>query len=98
MLNRNALMLVAGAAIFALDASAAAAQVKPPVSTKRIPIAKEPPAQVAPTVRVDSVTVYRTDTLRLPGRVDTVRTTNTVTQTRVDTVQMPIVLQRVGGL
>jgi len=98
MLNRNALMLVAGAAIFALDASAASAQAKPPVSTRRIPIAKEPPAQAAPVVRVDSVTVYRTDTLRLPGRVDTVRTTNTVTQTRVDTVQMPIVLERVGGL
>ena len=42
------------------------------------------------TARVDTVTVYKTDTLRtttqLPGRVDTVRMTNTVT--RVDTVSL----------
>jgi hypothetical protein len=98
MLNRNALMLVAGAAIFALDASAASAQVKPPVSTRRIPITKEAPGEVvAPTVRVDTVMVYRTDTLRLPGGRDTVVTTNTVV--RVDTVSIPIpmVLQQIGG-
>jgi len=98
MLNRNALMLVAGAAIFALDASAASAQAKPPVSTKRIPITKEAPGEVVtPSVRIDTVMVYRTDTLRMPGRRDTVVTTQTVV--RVDTVSipMPMVLQQIGG-
>lgn len=101
MLNRNALMLVAGAAIFALDASAASAQdttrarTRRPTSTTRIPVSKEAPGEV--TVRVDSVTVYRTDTLRLPGRVDTVTKTNTIT--RVDSVMMPIPkLRQIGGL
>jgi len=98
MWNRNALMLVAGAAIFALDASAASAQAKPPVSTKRIPIGKEPPQQAPAVVRVDTQMVYRTDTLRLPGRTDTVRTTNTVTRYDTTRVEMPIVLEKVGGL
>jgi len=97
MLNRNALMLVAGAAIFALDGSAASAQAKPPVSTKRIPIAKEAPGEVVTTTRVDTVMVYKTDTLRLPGRRDTVVTTNTIT--RIDTVSIPMpqVLRQIGG-
>jgi hypothetical protein len=97
MLNRNALMLVAGAAIFALDASASSAQDTTrtrPRSTTRIPVTKEAPGEVVS--RVDSVMVYRTDTLRLPGRTDTVVTTNTIT--RVDTVSIPLppVLQ-IGG-
>jgi len=101
MLNRNALMLIAGAAIFALDASAASSQDTTrtrPRSTKRIPVVKESPGEVVTPVRVDSVTVYRTDTLRLPGRVDTVSMTNTVT--RVDTVSIPMpqILQQIGGL
>jgi hypothetical protein len=87
MLNRNALLIVAGAAFFALDASAAQAQdtttTRPARSTRRIPIAKESTGEVA-TPRVDTVTVYRTDTLSMPARVDTVTMTNTVT--RVDTV------------
>ena len=98
MLNRNALMLVAGAAFFALDASVGSAQAKPPVSTKRIPITKEAPGEVVtPTVRIDTVMVYKTDTLRLPGRRDTVVTTQTVV--RVDTVSIPVpmVLQQIGG-
>src|SRR5215831_5036016 len=65
MLNRSALMLVAGAAIFALDASAVSGQdttrTRRPVSSRRIPVAKEQPGEV--TVRVDTVTQYRTDTL-----------------------------------
>jgi hypothetical protein len=98
MLNRNALMLVAGAAIFALDASAASAQDTTrtrPRSTTRIPVTKEAPGEVV-APRVDSVMVYRTDTLRLPGRTDTVVTTNTIT--RVDTVSIPLppILQ-IGG-
>jgi len=109
MLNRNALLLVAGAAIFALDASAAAAQdttrTRRPTSSKRIPITKEAPGEVAPsrtgvamTPRVDTVTVYKTDTLRMQGRVDTLRVTNTVT--RVDTVTQPAipeVIRQIGG-
>jgi opacity protein-like surface antigen len=102
MLNRNALMLVAGAAIFALDASAASAQDTTrtrPTSSRRIPITKEAPGEVARpvTVRVDTQMVYKTDTLRLPGRVDTVVTTNTIT--RIDTVQaLPPVLAQIGGV
>jgi hypothetical protein len=69
-------------ALLVISASAAVAQR--PTSSRRIPISKEGPA--AP--RVDTVTVYRTDTLRVPGptvtRTDTVTVTNTVT--RVDTV------------
>src|SRR5512133_393180 len=72
MLNRYAVLLVAGAAIFTLDASAASAQDSTrtrPRSTKRIPITKEAPGEVVSrTARVDTVTVYKTDTLRLQGR------------------------------
>jgi len=97
MFNRNALLFVAGAAIFALDASVVSAQAKPK-SQKRIPITKEAPGEVAP--RVDTVTVYKTDTLRTMGRVDTVTRTNTVTNVRVDTVinNVPMVARHVGGL
>ena len=42
--------------------------------------------------RVDTVTVYKTDTLQLQGRVDTVTTTNTVTH--VDTVMQTITSHR----
>src|SRR5829696_3974121 len=105
MFHRKALMLVAGAAIFALDASAASAQdttsTRRPTSTKRIPIAKEAHGEVVtPTTvaRVDTVTVFKTDTLRLQGRVDTVTTTNTVTRT--DTVVNTVNLgpRMIGGM
>jgi len=94
MLNRNALLLVAGAAFIAFDASSASAQAR---STRRIPVSKEAPGEVAPP-RVDTVTVYRTDTLRMQGRVDTLRLTNTVT--RVDTVvqSVPMFTKHTGGL
>jgi len=91
-------MLVAGAAIFALDASAASAQDTTrtrPRSTTRIPVTKEAPGEVVS--RVDSVMVYRTDTLRLPGRTDTVMTTNTVTRVDTVTIPMPQVLRQIGG-
>jgi hypothetical protein len=95
MFNRNALLLVAGAAIFTLDASVASAQA---TSTRRIPITKEAPGEIAP--RVDTVTVYKTDTLRTMGRVDTVRVTQTNTVTRVDTVMqnVPMVAKHIGGV
>jgi len=94
MLNRNALLLVAGAAFIAFDASSASAQARP---SRRIPVSKEAPGEVAPP-RVDTVTVYRTDTLRMQGRVDTLRLTNTVT--RVDTVvqSVPIITRHIGGM
>jgi hypothetical protein len=99
MLNRNALVLVAGAAIFALGTSANAQDTttRRPTSSQRIRIGKEAGGEVTPTVRVDTVFSYRTDTLRLPGRTDTVVTTNTVV--RVDTVQipMPAFLREIGG-
>jgi len=100
MWNRNALVLVAGAAIFALDASSASAQDTTrarPTSSQRISIKKEAGGEVTPPViRVDTVFSYRTDTLRLPGRTDTVVRTNTVV--RVDTVSIPRPFPRVGGL
>jgi hypothetical protein len=96
-------MLVAGAAIFVLDASAVSGQdttrARRPTSTKRIPVTKEAASPGEVTVRVDTVTVttYRTDTLRLPGKTDTVVTTRTVT--RVDTVtqMIPIRVPQIGG-
>jgi hypothetical protein len=71
--------------MLAMGASLTTAQVRP-TSTQRIPISKEAPGVVAR----DTVTVYKTDTVRvtnqLPGRVDTVRTTNTVYRTDTVTV------------
>jgi hypothetical protein len=82
---RYSTKLTGAAVMLAFGATAALAQSKP-TSTKRIPITKESGGEVAPT-RVDTVTVYRTDTLRLNNTMtDTVRLTNTIT--RVDTVVM----------
>jgi len=99
MLNRNALLLVAGAAFFALDATAASAQDSTTTrarSQRRIPVSKESHGEVV-APRVDTVTVFRTDTLRMAPRVDTVTVTNTVT--RVDTVvqTVPVYNRPVGG-
>jgi hypothetical protein len=107
MIHRNALLLVAGAAIFALEASPVSAQdtttarTRKTTSTRRIPIAKEAHGEVTTTpavARVDTVTLYKTDTLRLQGRVDTVTTTNTVT--KIDTVVQTVNLtpRMIGGL
>lgn len=101
MMKRNALLLFAGAALFALDVTAASAQdtttTRRTRSQRRIPVSKEASGEVAtPVVRVDTVTVFKTDTLRMQGRIDTV--TNTVT--RVDTVvqNVPMVVRQIGGL
>jgi len=99
MLNRNALVFLTGAAIFALDASATYAQDSTrmrPRSSQRISIRKEAAGEIAP-VRIDTVYSYRTDTLRLPGKTDTVVTTKTNTVVRVDTVSIPQILQQIGG-
>lgn len=75
--------MLAASAFLLFGASSAFAQR--PTSSKRIPISKEAPP------KTDTVTVYRTDTLRVEGPTttvhDTVRVTNTVT--RVDTVTPP---------
>jgi hypothetical protein len=101
MMKRNALLLFAGAAFFALDVTAASAQdttaTRRTTSQRRIPVSKESSGEVVtPVVRVDTVTVYKTDTLRMQGRIDTV--TNTVT--RIDTVvqNVPMVVRQIGGL
>ena len=93
MLKGHAFVLAAGAALIALDASASLAQDTAharPRSTKRISVKKES-GEVAPMPRVDTVTIYRTDTLSLT-RVDTVTRTNTVvrTDTLVQTITRPI--------
>jgi hypothetical protein len=104
MFKRYALLLVAGAALI-LDAATVAAQTKKKktttrrrttTSSQRIPISKEQPA--APP-RVDTVTVYRTDTLRMEGRVDTLRLTGptvTVHDTVIQQVQMQP--RHIGGM
>jgi hypothetical protein len=94
MLKGHAFVLAAGAALIALDASASLAQDTTharPRSTKRISVKKES-GEVAPMPRVDTVTIYRTDTLQLQGRIDTVTMTNTVvrTDTLVQTITRPI--------
>lgn len=73
-------IMTGAAALLAFGAASAVAQST--TSTRRIPISKEAPGEVALS-RVDTVTVYRTDTLTVT-RVDTVATM----VTRVDTVQM----------
>jgi hypothetical protein len=93
MLKGHAFVLAAGAALIALDASASMAQDTTharPRSTKRISVKKES-GEVAPMPRVDTVTVFRTDTLSVT-RVDTVTQTNTVvrTDTLVQTITRPI--------
>jgi len=84
--------LAGATAMLALGASVAVAQTKP-TSAKRIPISKEAPGEVVQT-RVDTVTVYKTDTLRLNGRVDTLRLAGQ-TVYRVDTVQMAPIMRPV---
>ena len=102
MLNRKSLLLFAGAAMFALDATAASAQdtttTRRTRSERRIPVSKESSGEVAPTptVRVDTVTVYKTDTLRMQARVDTV--TNTVTRTDTVVQNVPMIVRQIGGL
>ena len=87
----TASMSVVGAAIvLALSAARAPAQSRPnPKSQKRIPITKEAAGDVA---RIDTLTVYRTDTMTV---TNTVYHTDTLVKTivRVDSVmlQPPVV-------
>jgi hypothetical protein len=81
--------VVGAAAFLALGATVARAQDTTkahPRSQRHIPVSKEAPGEVA---RVDTVTVYHTDTLTTTNTVthyDTIATTNTVTH--YDTVQL----------
>src|SRR5438128_1638264 len=73
-------------AIVAFGAATAQAQDTTrarPRSQQRIRISKEG-GEVVSTTRVDTVTVFKTDTIRLNGRIDTV----TSTMTRYDTVRV----------
>jgi hypothetical protein len=88
-------VLAGAAAMMALGATVAVAQTTP-TSTKRIPISKEAPGEVALPPRVDTVTVYRTDTLRLTTTVvDTVtgptvyRTDTVMTQPMMRPISLP---------
>jgi hypothetical protein len=80
--------LLGAAAMVSMGASLVAAQVRP-TSTTRIPISKDAPGEVA-RAKTDTITVYKTDTLRvttqLAGRVDTVRTNTNVYRTDTVTV------------
>jgi hypothetical protein len=98
LLGATTLLAVGASAALAQDTSKAR-----PRSSQRIPISKDAPTagtrtssgaiERVTTARVDTVTVYKTDTLRtttqLPGRVDTLRTTNTVTVHDTVTLQPP---------
>jgi len=85
--------LTGAAALLALGAASAVAQGTPK-STRRIPISKEAPGEVSMS-RVDTVTVYRTDTLRVTNtRVDTVQVAGP-TVYRTDTVQVQPVMRPV---
>jgi len=97
MFNRNAGLLVAGAAFFALTASSASAQARP-TSTKRIPVSKEQPGEVVPRVDTVTVNVYHTDTLRLQGRTDTLRLTNTVMVHDTVVQSIPMAPRQIGGM
>lgn len=85
LVGAAAMLALGPSLIFAQDSTKTKAR-----SQRRIPISKEAPGEVSHVSRVDTVTVYRTDTLRVTSppitRVDTVTLTNTIT--RVDTVQM----------
>lgn len=97
MLSRNSLLLVAGAALFTL-ASVASAQDTTrtrPRSQRRIPVTKEAPGEVE--LRVDTVTIYQTDTLRME-RVDTVTRTRTVTHYDTVTQIVTVPPRLIGGL
>ena len=103
LLGATAMVALGAAVAFGQDTTGAR-----PTSTRRIPISKEGPGPTSGgratsrTARVDTVTLFKTDTLRIntPGPTvhDTVRVTNTVTVH--DTVQLappPVPIRLPGG-
>jgi len=107
LLGATTLLAIGASVALAQDTSKAS-----PRSQQRIPISKDAPvtrtssgtmARGTQPPRVDTVTVYKTDTLRtttqLPPRVDTLRVTNTVTVHDTVTLQPPPrVVSLPGGL
>jgi hypothetical protein len=93
MFKRNATLLLAGAAAFSLATTASAQK---PTSSKRIPLTKEAPGEVAPP-RVDTITVYKTDTLRTPTVYVHDTTTRTVTVHDTLIQNVPMVTRHYGG-
>ena len=94
--------LSGAAAMVAFGASLAAAQ-SGPTSTRRIPISKEAGGEVSTTTttKTDTITLYKTDTLRLTNtvtKVDTVTNTVTNTVTKVDTVTVAPAVRLPNGL
>ena len=88
--------LLGAAAMAAVSASLVSAQSRP-TSTRRIPISKESPGEVM--IKTDTLTVYKTDTLRLTTvRIDTVTNTVTNTVTRVDSVMINPPVRLPSGL
>lgn len=82
LFGATAMLALGASLVFAQDTT----RTKKPTSTRRIPISKEAPGEVSR--RVDTVTVYRTDTLRVNVAGPVVHDTVTNTVTRVDTVQL----------
>jgi hypothetical protein len=82
---RNVPLAVLSAALVLAGSGVASAQA---ASDKRIPVTKERGGEVALSPRVDTVMVYRTDTVTVTrmGRIDTVM--KTVTTVRYDTVRI----------
>lgn len=96
LLGATAILILGATVAFGQDTT----RTRRPTSTKRIPISKEGgPAARAP--RVDTVTVFKTDTLRIntpPTTLhDTVRVTNTVHDT-VTVVPPPPPIRLPNGL
>jgi len=96
MKPRIATLFLLGAAL-SLEAATATAQA---TSQRRIPVTKEAPGEVvAPRVDTVTVTVYKTDTLRIAGtsRIDTVRTTTMMHDTVRVEVPVAAALRKIGG-
>ena len=102
MLNRYAVLLVAGAAIFALDASVASAQDTTrarPRSTKRIPITKEVAGRSRPRASTRSPCtrptrcVFKGASTRSTSR----RPKRSRESTRCCSRQFPQILRQIGG-
>jgi hypothetical protein len=94
----HTMSLIAASALVAVSAASAQTDsTRRTTSTRRIPISKDVPATT--TSRVDTVTLYRTDTVTMTSYIHdtvTVYRTDTVT-TSAGTVAMPMLLRQIGG-
>jgi len=78
----KAILSPIGAWLLAIAIHVGTVGAQQPTSTPRIPISKESPPKAI--LRVDTLWQYRTDTLQVPSKPDTVVVTRTVS--RMDTV------------